>query len=54
MTLNKHSDKITVIAENSTTSPFVIIYKPQGLPSAPLTENDKNCALYQAAQFFLR
>lgn len=52
MTLNKHSDKITVIAENSTTSPFVIIYKPQGLPSAPLTENDKNCALYQAAQFF--
>lgn len=52
MTLNKHSDKITVIAESSKTSPFVIIYKPQLLPSAPLKENDKNCALYQAAELF--
>lgn len=52
MELNKHSDKITVISEPSKTSPFVIIYKPQGLPSAPLSKSDDNCALFQAAELF--
>lgn len=29
-------------------NPFLVIYKPSGLPSAPLSENDENNALWQA------
>lgn len=52
MQLNKNSSDITVISEPSKTSPFVIIYKPQGIPSAPLSESDSNCALFQAAKVY--
>lgn len=31
-----------------TNNPFLIIYKPSGLPSAPITEDDKENALYKA------
>lgn len=43
--------KIKVISEPTDEKPFVIIYKPQGLPSAPLKE-DENSALTQAEKLF--
>lgn len=42
--------KIEIISEPN--NDFVVIYKPQGLPSAPLLENDLNNALCQAESLF--
>jgi len=44
--------KIKVISEPSENNPFLIIYKPHNLPSAPLKEGDTENALYQASIFF--
>ena len=44
--------QIRIIHEPDSQKPFVIIDKPAGLPSAPLNENDKNNAFYQAAKLF--
>lgn len=52
MTLQKFSSKIQIISPATFENPFVVIYKPQNIPSAPLKDSDKNCALYQTAQFF--
>lgn len=52
MKVDKHSSKIQIISPVTKENPFAIIYKPSGIQSAPLTENDRNCALYQAAEFF--
>ncbi len=43
--------KIRILHEPSTSEPFVILEKPSGLPSAPLSEND-DCALFQAMKLF--
>lgn len=43
--------KIKIISEPTDEKPFVIIYKPQGLPSAPLKE-DEDSALTQAIELF--
>ncbi len=43
--------KIKVISEPTNEKPFVVIYKPQGIPSAPLAE-DEDCALTQAFKLF--
>lgn len=40
------------IVSNPNEKDFVVIYKPQGLPSAPLLETDNNNALCQAEEFF--
>ena len=45
-------DKIKIIFEPDKNKPFLVIYKPKNLPSAPLNENDKNNALSQAIQLF--
>lgn len=44
--------KIKIISEPTEEKPFLIIYKPQNLPSAPLYENDNDNALSQAIHFF--
>lgn len=44
--------KIEIIHEPTELEPFVIINKPSGLPSAPLTEIDNNNALSQAIELF--
>ena len=46
------NDKIKVLLEPSDKNPFVIVYKPSSLPSAPLFENDTNNALAQASLLF--
>lgn len=43
---------IKVISSPSDENPFLVIYKPQGMASAPLNENDKCCALFLAAELF--
>ena len=45
-------DKIKIIFEPDKNKPFLVIYKPKNLPSAPLNKNDKNNALSQAIQIF--
>ncbi len=44
--------KIKVISEPSEENPFVVIYKPHNLPSAPLEENDTDNALYQVLSLY--
>lgn len=44
--------KIKIISKPDEQNPFAIIYKPQGLPSAPLSTEDKNNALSQAEILF--
>lgn len=43
---------IEIIKEPTENKPYLIIYKPSGLPSAPINEQDKNNAFSQAAQLF--
>lgn len=44
--------KIKIISEPTSEKPFLVIYKPQNLPSAPLSENDESNALSQAVILF--
>lgn len=46
------AEEITVIHEANPQKPYLIIDKAAGLPSAPLNENDKNNAFYQAAKLY--
>lgn len=39
-----------IIKEITKEKPFLIVYKPSGLPSAPLSENDTNNIFFQVAQ----
>ena len=43
---------IEIIHTPTTEKPFLVIYKPKGLPSAPLSADDKNNALSQALEAF--
>lgn len=43
---------IEVLKEPDSDKPFLVIYKPKGLASAPLNENDIDNALSQAAELF--
>ena len=45
-------NKIEIIKESSPDKPFLIIYKPKGLASAPLSADDKDNALTQAMELF--
>ena len=47
--IQKH---IEIIKAPDSIKPFAIIYKPYGLPSAPLTIDDKENAFCQAAELF--
>ncbi len=44
--------KIKIVSEPSSENPFLIIYKPQGLPSAPILTNETDTALNQAMELF--
>lgn len=44
--------KIKIISEPTLEKPFLVIYKPQGIPSAPLLQDDKISALSQAVSIF--
>ena len=44
--------QIKILHKPDSQKPFVIIDKPAGLPSAPLSENDTNNAFWQAANLF--
>ncbi len=43
---------IEIIKKPTAAKPFLVIYKPKGLASAPLTADDKDNALYQALKAF--
>ena len=43
---------IEILKKATAEKPFLVIYKPKGLPSAPLSINDKNNALSQALEAF--
>lgn len=43
---------IKIISEPSSQKPYAVIYKPAGIPSAPISTEDTNNALYQAIQQF--
>ncbi len=45
-------EKITIIHEPSSETPFLVINKPKGLASAPLSPDDKNNALAQAMDLY--
>ena len=44
--------KISIIKEPTKEKPYIIIYKPKELPSAPLNLFDKNNALYQVLEMY--
>lgn len=44
--------EIKIIQEPEKDKPFVVLYKPQGLASAPLTEDDTENALCKAIELF--
>ena len=44
--------QIEIIKEPTTEKPFLVIYKPKELPSAPLSPEDKDNALAQALEAF--
>ena len=44
--------KISIIKEPTKSKPYLIIFKPSGLPSAPLSKEDKNNALSQAIELY--
>lgn len=45
-------EQIKIIHEPTAEKPFLVIYKPKGLPSAPLSQDDTNNALWQCIQKF--
>ena len=44
--------KIEIIHKPTSEKPFLVIYKPKGLPSAPLNKDDKENALSKALELF--
>lgn len=50
--MGNEQKKIKIISEISESKPFLVIYKPKGLASAPLTPDDNTCALSQAINLF--
>ena len=49
---SKMTNKIEFLNTRSKENPFLVISKPSGLPTAPLSAQDTNNALYLAAQTF--
>ena len=45
-------NRIEIIKEPTKEKPFLIIYKPKDLPSAPLTADDSDNAFSQAAALY--
>ena len=45
-------NQIKILSEPLIQNPYVIVYKPKGIPSAPLSLDDKNNVYSQVAQTF--
>lgn len=45
-------DKIKIINQPSESQPFIVLYKPSGLPSAPISTDDENNAFSMAAKLY--
>ena len=45
-------ERIKIVREPSVDKPYIVIWKPKNLPSAPLNENDKENALSQAGELY--
>ena len=45
-------NQIKILSEPSIQNPYVIVYKPKGIPSAPLSLDDKNNVYSHVAQKF--
>ena len=45
-------EKIRIVSAPDNSKPFVVIYKPSGLASAPLSAQDKDNALFQVIELF--
>lgn len=45
-------NEIKIIHKPTTSEPFVVFYKPSGLPSAPLFEKDQNNALFKISRIY--
>ena len=45
-------EKIKVVFSPTEEKPYIVIWKPRGLASAPLCQDDRDNALYQAGQLF--
>ena len=45
-------ERIKIISEPSEKKPYIVIWKPKDLPSAPLNEEDKENALSQAGELY--
>ena len=52
MAMGFQQKEIKIISEPSRDKPFIVIYKPKGIPSAPLTPEDTNNAFYQASKLY--
>ena len=46
------TEKIKIISEPSSEKPFLVIYKPSGIPSAPLKSDDEENAFSYAAKLY--
>ena len=44
--------EIKIIQKPKKNKPFLVIYKPKGLPSAPISENETETALSQAIRLY--
>ena len=47
-----NTEEIKIISEPTPDKPFLVIYKPSSIPSAPLKEDDKDNAFSYAAKLF--
>lgn len=45
-------NKIKIIHEPSSKLPYCIVYKPSGIPTAPLNDDDKNNAFAMSTEYF--
>ena len=45
-------DQIKIISQPSESQPFIVLYKPSGIPSAPISPDDANNAFSHAAKLF--
>ena len=50
--ISSEEKRIKIIKEADNSKPFLVIWKPRGLPSAPLSADDKENALSQAISLF--
>ena len=46
------TEKIKIISEPSQEKPFAVIYKPSGMPSAPLKADDEDNAFSYTAHLY--